>query len=157
MDRIVVGVDASQGADTALEWACAEAAFHGAKLEIVAAYTHPWVPGTPTDEVTAMDPAYHVPRQEAEHRLDQALRLLGDRAEGLDITTLAIDDAPARALLRQAADADLLVVGTRGRGGFTGLLLGSVSQQCAQHAPCPVVVVPATPAREPFTGRPTES
>ena len=55
---------------------------------------------------------------------------------------MPLEDAPARGLLALAKGAGLLVVGTRGRGGFTGLLLGSVSQQCVQHAPCAVAVVP---------------
>lgn len=62
-------------------------------------------------------------------------------------TRLARGDA-GKALLAEAGDADMLVVGTRGRGGFRELLLGSVSQKCANHAPCPVVIVPATPGRQ---------
>ena len=62
-------------------------------------------------------------------------------APGVPVTTRAVQGRPARTLLDAAAGADLLVVGARGRGGFTGLRLGSVSQQCLHHAPCPVVVV----------------
>jgi nucleotide-binding universal stress UspA family protein len=68
----------------------------------------------------------------------------GDAA-AVRVDQIAVDDRPARALIAAAADADLLVVGSRGHGGFAGLLLGSVSQQCAQHAPCPVVIVPKRP------------
>lgn len=61
----------------------------------------------------------------------------------VDVQGELIEGRPASALLEAAGDADLLIVGSRGRGGFTGLLLGSVSAQCVHHAPCPVVVVPA--------------
>jgi nucleotide-binding universal stress UspA family protein len=141
MERIVVGVDGSEGANAALRWAAREAAMRGAVLEVVAAYINPWRPGEPSDEITAMDPVFQEPRMEAERVLEQARAQL----EPMDLTveTTAVDDAPGRALVRRSADADLLVVGTRGRGGFAGLLLGSVSQQAAHHAACPVVVVPS--------------
>jgi nucleotide-binding universal stress UspA family protein len=73
--------------------------------------------------------------------LDAAISLL----EGVDAEPVLVEDAPARALVRAASDADLLVVGSRGRGGFKGVLLGSVSQQCARQAPCPLVIVPHAP------------
>ena len=86
------------------------------------------------------DPTYG--EDDARRLLDEAVAAAGIPA-GVDVERRTVNDLPARGLLDSAADADLLVVGARGRGGFRGLLLGSVSQQAAQHAPCPVVIVPA--------------
>lgn len=61
---------------------------------------------------------------------------------GVEVEQSVLEGTPAQVLVEAAQGADLLVVGTRGHGGFTGLLLGSVSQQAAHHAPCPVVIVP---------------
>jgi nucleotide-binding universal stress UspA family protein len=65
-----------------------------------------------------------------------------DSIEGLEIERMAVAGSPAQMVIESAQGADLLVLGSRGRGGFLGLLLGSVSQQCAQHPPCPVVILP---------------
>jgi nucleotide-binding universal stress UspA family protein len=81
-------------------------------------------------------------RRHAANQLDKVLREAGDALDGVAVErTVVSDEHPSAALIRIAADADLLVVGSRGFGGFKGLLLGSVSQQCVQHATCPVLVV----------------
>lgn len=128
---VVVGVDGSEQAQRALTWAAEEAKLRGARLRVV----HVWSYLAQTGE--AFDPTYGD---------DDARRLLDEVVAGLDgavdVELAVVNDLPARGLLDSARDADLLVVGARGMGGFGGLLLGSVSQQVAQHAPCPVVIVP---------------
>ena len=131
---VVVGVDGSEGARRALQWAAEEARLRGARLRAV----HVWSYLNQAGE--AFDPTYG--DDDARRFLDEAVAGLGDDAVGLEIERTAVCDLPARGLLDSAGDADLLVVGARGMGGFRGLLLGSVSQQVAQHAPCPVVIVP---------------
>ena len=141
---IVVGVDGSAASAAALRWAVAEARLHGAKVRVVHAWHLPLLPG---GEASSVDPQYvELRRQDAEAVLAQALAQIGDEA-GIEVESAALEGRPASALVREAESADLLVVGSRGHGGFTGLLLGSVSQQCAQHAPCPVAIVRA-PAAE---------
>ena len=132
---VVVGVDGSDGARRALQWAAEEARLRGARLRAV----HVWSYLDQAGE--AFDPTYG--EDDARQFLDEVVAGLGDDAGGLDIERMAVCDLPARGLLDSAGDADLLVVGARGMGGFRGLLLGSVSQQVAQHAPCPVVIVPS--------------
>ena len=79
-------------------------------------------------------------RQAAEAILDQALAELGEVGD-VEVERVIAQDSAAQALIDAATERDILVVGSRGHGGFAGLLLGSVSQQCAQHARRPVVVV----------------
>jgi nucleotide-binding universal stress UspA family protein len=137
MAWIVVGVDGSGTAETALAWACDEARLRDAELVVVHAWLHPYG-GT----FTGMAEPKDLMRAEAAATLERSVQ--GARegpGAGLRIRPELVEDAPAQALLRQAGGADLLVVGSRGHGGFTRLLLGSVSQQVTQHAPCPVVVV----------------
>lgn len=81
----------------------------------------------------------------AHERLDAALETTAAELEGLEVDRSAIHGPPAAVLLDAAHDASLLVLGTRGHGGFVGLMLGSVGQQCTHHAPCPVVIVPPGP------------
>ena len=128
--RIVVGVDGSDNADRALEWATIQAEGTGSLLEIHAAFGPAYVFLAPS-EVEATT------RQLVEDAARRARHL----APQVAIDCVTHDGSPAPVLLEASAGADLLVVGSRGLGGFGGLLLGSVSQQCVMHAACPVVVV----------------
>jgi nucleotide-binding universal stress UspA family protein len=146
MNGIVVGVDGSQGSERALAWAAAEARLRGAQLNVVMAWQWPtalyagagWA-GVDGEVVEDM-------RIDAETRLQRICLEAEKTLAGLDVVRTAIESTPAHALVEASAGAELLVVGTRGHGGFAGLLLGSVSQQCAHHSVCPVVIIP--PARD---------
>jgi nucleotide-binding universal stress UspA family protein len=82
-------------------------------------------------------------RRAAEDLLERAIAQLPPEVDGVEIDRQVIEGSAADVLIRAATENDLLVVGSRGHGGFASLLLGSVSQQCAHHAPCPVVIVRA--------------
>lgn len=137
MDRIVVGVDGSEGGKRALRWAFAEARVRNAVLQPVLgwSYLDQHRPGD-----TEFRPLYSA--AEAGAALDQILLDVAGPDPDVKIEPTVVNDLPAQALLEAAEGADLLVVGSRGLGGFRRLLLGSVSQHCAQHATCPVVIVP---------------
>ncbi len=142
MGFIVVGIDGSDESKRALHWALEEARLREARLLAVHAWTYQFTAGP--GYLPAADPDVRDSiQQEAEQVLDDALAEVG--TVGVEVERSAVEGSPAATLVAAAEGADLLVVGSRGRGGFTGLLLGSVSQQCAHHAPCPVVIVP--PAR----------
>ncbi len=135
----MVGIDGSEGAAQALRFAAEEARLRGARLEAVLAWGLLDQPGVPGG--TAFDP--HFGDADARAFLEAAVeRAIGDDP-GVTVELVPVCDLPARALLERAVGADLLVVGARGLGGFRGLLLGSVSHQVVQHAPCPVAVVRA--------------
>jgi nucleotide-binding universal stress UspA family protein len=136
MARIVVGVDGSEPSKAALRWAVEEGRLRGATVVAVHAWLMQFGAG-PGFVVPALDP--NDVRREAESMLDAAIAEAGD--EGVDVERVAVEGVAARVLVEAAEGADLLVVGSRGHGGFAELLLGSVSHQCAQHAPCPVVIV----------------
>lgn len=137
MERIVVGVDGSPASVDALCFAIDEARLRGARLVVVYAYRFPVLtmlplaPKPPTPEELA---------EGADALLARALADAGD-PQDVNVERLAIEGHPAEVLVDVAAGATLLVVAARGVGGFRGSLLGSVSQQCAQHAPCPVTIV----------------
>jgi nucleotide-binding universal stress UspA family protein len=141
VSTIVVGVDGSDGAREALRFALAEARLRGADVRAVAAWHVPVA--AYGDTFVPPDQAF-VDRLESDARraAERALEAADGLADGVDVETVVREGAPARILLDEAGDADLLVVGSRGLGGFRSLLLGSVSQQCAHHAPCPLVIVP---------------
>jgi len=132
---IVVGVDGSPASGRALEWAAAEAERTGASLRLVCAWMFPMALGyaftTNVDDV----------RGNAQEVIDRAMAHVADVAPGVPVSGETIEEAPAPALAAAAAGAQLLVVGSRGLGGFQGLLMGSVSQYCTRHATCSVVVV----------------
>ena len=140
MGRIVVGVDGSEGAVQALRFAIEEARIRGAELRAVSAWHVPpavygagWAPAsTDIDEF----------RKLAESALRESVQEAGATDAGIEVTSLVREGHPVDLLVEESGDADLLVLGTRGLGGFKELLLGSVSQQCAHHASCPVVIVP---------------
>lgn len=144
--RIVVGVDGSPGSRAALGHALRDAARRGASVEVVAAYAPPefWMPfyGPPA---ISLDDIRNGIRQ----RADETVRAVTGQLEGVlpqmpPVTITAVTGGAAEALIHAAEGAELLVVGSRGHGGFSSMLLGSVSLQCALHAPCPVTVVRPT-------------
>jgi nucleotide-binding universal stress UspA family protein len=144
--RIVVGVDGSETSRHALRWAAEEARSHGSQLHVV----HAWEVRAPAVPV-GVGAGRRAAQTEGQH--DEASKLVADvvreelgEAPPGDVRTSIGRGAAAGVLLDAARDADLLVVGSRGIGGFRGLLLGSVSSKMAAHAPCPVVIVrPAAP------------
>ena len=141
-DDVLVGIDGSPQARRALDWAIDEAACRNARLTVAQAWYTP-VPVPPAGLViTPVDPDLF--REAAEEELSTASdeALAAARRRPPDVNLVAVEQPAPVALLNQAKDANLLVVGARGRGGFAGLLLGSVSQQCIHHSPCAVVVVP---------------
>jgi nucleotide-binding universal stress UspA family protein len=133
--RIVVGVDGSPPSERALDWAVAEAQRTGAALHLVSAWMFPMALGY------AFTTTVHQVQQSAQDVIDRAMAHVGEVAGDVTVTGETSEQAPAPALIAAAKGADLLVVGSRGLGGFQGLLIGSVSQYCTRHATCSVVVV----------------
>ncbi|RBY83822.1 universal stress protein [Geodermatophilus sp. TF02-6] len=136
--RVVVGVDGSDDSVSAARFAAAEARLRGAELHVV----HGWI-----DTVSGYGgPLWEVPdatlREEAEAALQQSLQAAGlDRPGDVRVRAEAIEGVDRDVLLDVAEGADLLVVGSRGRSGWAGLLLGSVGLHCVTAAPCPVAVL----------------
>jgi nucleotide-binding universal stress UspA family protein len=140
MTKIVVGVDGSESSQEALQWAVAEAKRHGLPLEALMAWGYLDQHHVPA-EARHFEPDY----DEADARdalAHYVADVLGpDASDQLELRPTC--DLPARALLDAGKDAAMLVVGARGRGGFAGLLLGSVSQKVLHQATCPVAVLRA--------------
>lgn len=128
--RIVVGIDGSEVSMKALDWAAAEAARSGAALDIQTAY-EPGYEFITHDEV----------QNTMERLIDEATVRVQRAHPNLTISSGTHEVAPATVLIDASEGADLLVVGSRGEGGFKGLLLGSVSQKCSLHSHCPITIV----------------
>ena len=136
--RIVVGVDESPHSRRALSWAVGEAELWDARLEVV----HGWLTPIATYEASSGPPPIDIEQleQASQSILEEAMASLGQT--DAEVTPRLVAGEAAPVLTRAAEGADLLVVGSRGHGAFTGRLLGSVSQRCLESAACPVVVVP---------------
>ena len=148
--RVVVGVDGSDAARAALSAAVEEAARTAAVVEVVASYVlaDHW-----TDLHSVLIPTADQVRAEVRGAAEVVVReVLAERPAGdpvPDVRLEVVEGAAQDVLVDAAAGADLLVVGSRGRGPVRGILLGSVALHCAMHAPCPVVVVRPTGTRTP--------
>ena len=146
--RLVVGVDGSSGSLAALEFAAGEAVARGARL-IVA---HAWWTSHPSSTTDVL-PLISVDRDAYIGHSRDLMRGMLDRVTASEsrpetVELVPVEDAPAPGLLALAETAGLLVVGSRGRSGLSGMLLGSVSQQCLHHAQCAVIVVPESHSRQ---------
>jgi nucleotide-binding universal stress UspA family protein len=138
MRKIVVGVDGSPEATHALAWAYDEAEASRAELDVV----HSWLYPYPVSDESPRE--VRQPMQaDAQRELQLSMDTLSARRErgSVDVRSHLYEDSAVDALLREGDDADLIVVGCRGRGGLRARLLGSVSRTIVQHAPCPVAVI----------------
>lgn len=133
--RIAVGVDGSQPSKSALRWAARWAQLTGAGIDAVIA----WQPAP--NYGWAIGDATWRPEEDAEKVVTQAVDEVFGADRPPDLRLIVRRGHPAQVLLDASEDAELLIVGSRGHGGFVGLLLGSVSANCAEHATCPVLVV----------------
>ncbi len=144
MEKIVVGIDGSETAQRALEWAAAEARLRDARLVVVHAWQQP---------TAALMSPYAALLADCATLEEAARHVLTDSVVEADLAGLAgkveqllVQGPAAPALIKAAQTSSLLVVGSRGLGGFAGVLLGSVSRQVAHEATIPVVIIPPTAA-----------
>jgi nucleotide-binding universal stress UspA family protein len=146
MPGIIVGVDGSDHSRRALGWAMREAAHHQVPLTVVSVHPPPARPatriywGVHTSPEDSFD--QQLARAAIQEFVDKVASEIGGPAPEVTVTIVTGD--PAEELVRASRDADLLVVGARGSGGFARLLLGSVGSQVSHHAACPVVIIPGT-------------
>lgn len=138
--KIVVGIDGSDTSALAARWAARQAEILDADLVLISAWNIP-VDGFGFAGVAFSEDIFTSFQATAESHLADAVDEVRATSTEVNVTAHAVEGQAAAVLLHAARDADLLVVGSRGLGGFRGLLLGSVSQQCVDHAPCPVIVV----------------
>jgi nucleotide-binding universal stress UspA family protein len=140
MPGIVVGVDGSEHSERVLEWALKEAALRQAPVTVITVHQVASSPWTGSSIVYPEDkPEQAKARKAAEEEVSKVSGRLDTKPPSVAIS--AVNGQPAKALIDASADADLVVVGSRGGGGFSGLRMGSISSQVVNHAACPVVVV----------------
>lgn len=135
--KILVGVDGSENSVRALRWALAEARVRGDAVELLHTWHFPYMA-----DPTGMVPYPTSALEECGAAiLADALKAVEADTHGVVTTTSVVQGAGAGPLIEASREADLLVIGRRGHGGFLTLVMGSVAQQVAAHAHCPVVVV----------------
>ena len=143
---VVVGIDGSPESAHALEWAARYAKAIGAGIRVVTAWHYPAAVGAAPVGVAPAGVSADV-EEAKQAELDQAIRETFGEAPTIPVEKKIAYGHAAQVLIDESKDADLLVVGSRGHGAFTGMLLGSVSTHCVTHATCPVLVVRPTPER----------
>lgn len=134
-ERIVVGIDGSAASLNALRWAAAYASSTGGTVEVVVVWDWYRSPGWYTPVLAGLDP-----EGDAKHVLEKALSVLRSEWPDLSVASRVVEGNPSPILADASRDASMLVVGCRGHGEFTGMLLGSVSEHCATRAHCPVLI-----------------
>lgn len=133
---VLVGVDGSASSKEALAWAARYAGLLGAQLEVVIVWHLPPAMGWETPLPTEWSP-----EDDARSVLQSEVEEVLGTAHPSETTLVVLEGPPAKVLIERAHSASVVVVGSRGRGHVAGMLLGSVSEALARHAPCPVVVV----------------
>jgi nucleotide-binding universal stress UspA family protein len=134
--RIVVGIDGSECSVAALQWAAQQAHLTGSTLVVVMSWEWPNSYG-----YGYILPDNYNPESDAHKMLDDAIQKVRGALDGVQFEPVVVEGHPAPALVEAALGADLLVVGSRGHGEFSGMLLGSVSEYCTHHVSCPITVV----------------
>jgi nucleotide-binding universal stress UspA family protein len=139
--QIVVGVDGSESSRAALHWAYDDAAHHDAALVAVSTWHLPALPMSPPYGQLPPEGYESQPERDARDLLERLTEDLEPRTPEVDVRISISKGNPAKVLIDMSQSADLVVVGSRGHGGFAGMLLGSVSQHVVAHKACPVVVI----------------
>jgi nucleotide-binding universal stress UspA family protein len=144
--RIVVGVDGSIHSKTALRWAITQARLTAATVEAVSVWQEPVLIGYSYGGSPLPYESDSIPASAEKVLAETVADVAGQSDAPVEIRVRVARGHPVQVLLEAAGGAQMLVLGSRGHGTVAGMLLGSVSQHCVQHAPCPVVVVPQDPA-----------
>jgi nucleotide-binding universal stress UspA family protein len=133
-NMIVVGIDGSEASKDALRWAARQAEMTGADLQAIIAWHLPNTYGSMLPEGIDFE-------VDARKSLEDAVREVLGSSPSIKVSIVVAEGSAAGAIIEASAHADLVVVGSRGHGAFSGMLLGSVSEHVVSHAACPVVVV----------------
>jgi nucleotide-binding universal stress UspA family protein len=143
MPGIVVGIDGSHHSTRALEWALKEAALQHAPLTVLTVHSVPASPWSGNPVLMGGDSEDREKMLSAAEELTRKVTDQLGESRPDSVTVRAVSGFAAKELIEASRDADLVVVGSRGAGGFAKLMVGSISSQVVEHAHCPVVVVPS--------------